>query len=57
MYIVKFECGFSKNNVFFDDRNDAMQFAKWINQLPRCKGITLYELKYDYNSTVEIHVK
>lgn len=53
-YIVRFECVFSKNNVFFDDLDDAMQFAKHIKELPRYKGIALYKVEYDYDNTVKI---
>ena len=53
-YVVKFECGFSKNTTFFDDLDDAMQFAKHINQIPRCKGVSLHKLEYDYDNTVKI---
>lgn len=53
-YLVKFECGFSKNECFFDDLEDAMQFAKHINELPKSKGVSLYKIEYDYNNTVKI---
>lgn len=53
-YLVRFEYGFSKNKCFFDDLEDAMQFAKHINELPKCKGVSLHKIEYDYDNTVKI---
>ena len=47
-YLVNFEYGFSKNKCVFDNLNDATQFAKQIKMLPRCKGISIYKLEYEF---------
>lgn len=54
MFIIRFEMGFSKNNVFFDDRDDAIAFAKHIKTLKGVKGVSLHSVEYDYETTVEL---
>lgn len=53
-YIVQFGYGFSKNRCFFDDLDDAMEFARHIKELPKCEGASLHKVEYDYDNTVKI---
>lgn len=45
--------GFAKNRCLFDDREDAIKFAKHINTLKGIRGISLRSVEFDYNATVE----
>lgn len=52
-YIVRFEMGFAKNRCLFDDKEDAIKFAKHIKCMDEIKGISLHSVDYDYDATVE----
>lgn len=45
--------GFAKNRCLFDDKEDAIKFAKHIKCMDEIKGISLHSVDYDYDATIE----
>lgn len=54
-YTVRFEMGFAKNHCIFDDKEDAITFAKYISSLKEIKGVSIHSLTYQYELTKEIN--
>lgn len=53
-YLIKFEYGFSKNICHFDDKEDAMEFAKHICELKKVKSVFVHKIEYDYDATIKL---
>lgn len=53
-YLVTFEYGFSKSRCHFDDKADAMEFAKHICELKNVKSVSIHKIEYDYDATIEL---
>lgn len=53
-YIVYFVIGSMSNSCFFDNEEDAVEFAKHLASFSKIKGVAIHTVEYSYPLTNRI---